>query len=525
MTPLRPALAAVLVASLACPAAAHEKQVHSDLIDTAYQIILAAEDPSLFAGATLPAGVTAKDAEALRVAMVGTPQRLARLPFDAGQPFAPCPTSGFQPNDWKTLGDADAGMSINYAVGAECERTGPALAAGALLETINVYKRLRFIGPALGYLAAHADDEFIDTTLQSRPTNAGLVVPGFIPVGPGPATHAANDALDFGLTVVFLPFVCVADWIIGNGNCVSHATDLADSANPIDQIAGAIPGIGPSTSDERVVGLWHHINVSGLSSNEYDDVQGYLIDEAGFGGVPDVLELGFIIAGDATGMSLDYDRSEGPKRYTVFSPDDGLPATKKRSRSDWQFHTVNHTAFEPLDNLAYYGWRQFLSGTHSAEALEWPLHAIGDAVSPMHTIGSAGWGHQPFERSIERDWPQVRFFRPNDVPSQRAQIRRVFTSALKYRKLVLDWRRTHPGTDVPVRELITTLARETYSGSLVTMVTSSWPYSALASSDYFLFDETHVYDRPDNAALVRPLIENGIGAAIAFLVSAAEVVP
>lgn len=523
MTPLRPAPAAVLVALLALPAAAHEKQVHSDLIDTAFQIILAAENPSLFAGAALPPGVTQADAEALRVAMVHTPERFARLPFDAGEPFAPCDPNGAQPSKWQKLGDADAGMSIAYKVGAEC--IDSTWSPGGILDAENQNKRMRFMGPALGYLAAHADDEYGDSTLYARPTNAGVMLGGFIPIGPGPVVAATDAVLDLGLTAIFAPIVCIADFIRGNGNCLSHAADIADTANPVDDLASIIPGLTPTNqSNETLVGLWHHINLGPRTSNEYDDTQGYLLDEAGLYGCPDALETVLIAAGDLTGMSINHAASNGPRRYTLATPNDGLPATRKRTASEWESHTVSHTAMEPLDNLAYYGWSQFRSGNHPTQMLEWPLHAIGDAVSPMHTIGSPGWGHHPFELSIERDWRRVRFLSPADPASERAQVKRIFTAALKHRKLIVDWRRAHSSPDVPIRQLITALARETYDSALLTTATVGWPFNALASTDHELHGHSAFYDRDDNAALVRPLIENGIGAAIALLVSASEVV-
>jgi hypothetical protein len=72
---------------------------------------------------------------------------------------------------------------------------------------------------------------------------------------------------------------------------------------------------------------------------------------------------------------------------------------------------MGHVEFEPLDNLARFGWQSFLTalptgggssgsqgGGAGANGLGWVLHAIGDAMCPQHTIGSLGWGHALWEK-------------------------------------------------------------------------------------------------------------------------------
>lgn len=512
-----------LALCLARSAEAHEQQVHADLIDMAFQTMLLAEhSPNLFTNPSpLPPGVTAADLQSLRQSMVLATTRWAgarvTLPPSGDRNHDRCQTA---PDSWPILGAADQPLAIQYQEQEECLR--PSWVPDGLFDPSN---RLRFIGPVLGFLAAKADDEVDDTTLWIRPTAAGA-----FGVGPGPAIEAANDAVNLGLEVVLLPIVCVVDFIEGDFDCLNHASDLADAVNPIDDLAGAIPGISATdTQDDTLIGLWHHINVTPFRSNEYDDVQGYLLDEAGPAGFQDALETGLIIAGDVSGFSLDFDESAGPKQYQVVRSSDSHAVTRLRSKAQWQFHTVGHTAMEPLDNLAFFGWERFRAAPHDAAALEWPLHALGDAVSPMHVIGSPGWGHRPFEKSVQDDWRKIRYLDIADpvarVTEQENQVRRVFSAALRYRKLVTDWRRAHPAQarDVPVRDLITALAQETWNYSTLKMVTSAWPFSPTASTEDFLLGSSNFYERSDEADLVRPLIEAGVGASIAFLVSASEV--
>ena len=155
--------------------------------------------------------------------------------------------------------------------------------------------------------------------------------------------------------------------------------------------------------------MWHHIQLVGGGSNDYDDHQGLLISEAGPFATLDVVDLAIMVGFDASGMSINYGKSLGPKHYE--SPGgDGLPATVHRAKYEWQFLSLPHTAFEPVDNLGQYGWNVFRdpAGQHPVEYLGYPLHAIGDATVPMHVAGTPAWGHRPFEDAAERIWHQLR---------------------------------------------------------------------------------------------------------------------
>ncbi|MBA2485281.1 MAG: hypothetical protein H0V35_04145 [Nitrospira sp.] len=167
----------------------------------------------------------------------------------------------------------------------------------------------------------------------------------------------------------------------------------------------------------------------------------------------------------------------------------------------------------------------------SAEALAWPLHAIGDATVPMHVVGASGWGHRPFEEAVEDAWPRLIYLtdRPEQAEESRAlqrqQAARILSKAYTWRKYILDWRARHPGeeTNLPVRDLVTALAQETFDYANSQQPTG-WPYDSTAS---LLFLASNVaaqgiYDNNAAVNLTRPLIENGVAVMLAFLMSAME---
>ncbi len=55
-----------------------------------------------------------------------------------------------------------------------------------------------------------------------------------------------------------------------------------------------------------------------------------------------------------------------------------------------------------MDNLAQWGWSQYLANPTSAKMLGWPLHAFGDAAEAQHVANTSGWGHTEMEDAIDR---------------------------------------------------------------------------------------------------------------------------
>lgn len=155
-------------------------------------------------------------------------------------------------------------------------------------------------------------------------------------------------------------------------------------------------------------------------------------------------------------------------------------------------------------------------------------------MQPHHTISAPGWGHAPLEHAVDCAWEDIIYktegtsvlFERQRLEEQRRQAARIFGRALHFRRLILDWRAKDPDSRarlIPVRDLVTALARETHDYAIGTMTSHQWPFDAEASAKNFLNnDDLGALDRPDTADLARPLLENGAGAILAFLSFASE---
>jgi hypothetical protein len=281
--------------------------------------------------------------------------------------------------------------------------------------------------------------------------------------------------------------------------------------------------------------MGHHLNVVPGAPADYDDRPGLLFEHAGPFGEPDPVELAATLVTGAAGTTVRYDLSRGPKQYEITGAQDFHPASKHREAKDWEFLSLPHTPFTPLDNLAFSGWRKFRDAQgeelHTrARSLGWTLHGFGDAIVPMHVAATFGWGHRPYEDAFENLLDRYLFM--SDGEQALTQARRIFRRALMWRKTIQHWRTGHPGRekDIPVRELVTRLAGWTFEqvqgpGMLV------WPYHPLWSADYLVPGPTReasiaYYEHaPGSEAVNRELLEEGIAAELAFLVSLGEVLP
>jgi hypothetical protein len=541
-------LALLLAASLAAgPAAAHEQQLHQELTTMAYEIMrLVERSPTSFLTppVPLPGGVTMADFNAFRAEVMRAAPKLRSMPSgltSLGRNCAvfrgPTPpvtlTAGF--DQWPTLSQVSEPLSWTYPEGPDCGIFPAWLPTGVYLGSTPGLPGVDHTGLTLGMFASAPDDEIDDTHLWYRPTHMGPPVPGLS--SPIEVADVLDKGLDLAIASLLAPLLCVVQMITGGPNCFDAAHDIANHLNPIDDLAGAIPGIDDH-ADGKYTGFWHHINVTPGQSNTYDDVQGMYMDEATFQGRLDAAEIAAIAAADVLGEGIHHRPSTGPKRYQVRRGNDGHADTVMRGESEWQFLNYPHTPMEPLDNLAFFGWEEFRANpaTHptarEARWLAWPLHALGDAASPHHTIGAPGWGHRPMEIAINRAWNPIRFNPPRpltaaDILAQRTQARRIFTRALRWRKLILDWRAADPlarTSNLPIRDLVTALARETHDHAMQTMVTDLWPFDPVSSAVNFL-DESALsgHDRANLPTLARPLLENSVAAKLAFLTFATEV--
>jgi len=533
------------------PVHAHNPVVHRDMTDRAYEIMLAlagnhldlAADPGLAELATasriairrfgaLPAGLP-------------PPKESRCIDPDTIQKIGTNTPNWSAPADFKqmTLGAVPHAISLTYITGNDCgvdETWRP----GAFFDTINgnpqFSGRVDRTGAVLGFWAHQPDDEEDDWHVFIRPTNLGglSVVKSYIEtalgVAGGTVWVTVRCALDCAASVVTAGLVgdCKA--------CVDEAIEDAKDAvhEGLTTIDGLIPGFGDHTSLDMYTGMGHHLNVAGAGSFEpwklagasYDDRPGLLIENAGPTGTPDPLERAVMLVADELGLTVHYDPSHGPKRYEVAGENDFHPDSKHRDEEDWEWLSFVHTPFTPLDNLAFHGWKEFRDAPRdNVPALGWPLHAFGDAIVPMHVVGTFGYGHRPYEDAFANRLGD--FLNTDDREGAQAQALAIAKRAVAWRRIILDWRRGHPerGNDIPIRDLITQLAQRTL-GKVEGPGQSIWPFNPVWSSAYVVPGPTReaailFYEKAGSDAVNLDLLEEGIAAELAFLVSAAEVAP
>ena len=509
------------------PLLAHNEIIHQDMTDLAYQVMRWMEmaKSRTFDGPGEPGWLQ------FHARLVAAPAKLRRRQSDLRRLAAPksltCgepmyETTNLPPNWWdKQLEQVPFPPAHDFAGNSGCGVRLGWKPEGIFRNLGNEERPFRdHTGAVLGLWAASVDRQFDDTHLWFRPTSWG---------GLGAVRNVINEAGNTGLGLLLLPVVCFLDCIFGDcGDCDDDAKALADKLNPTEEIEGWIPGIGDITGEDWV-GLWHHINMNEGASNEFDDHQGELFDEAGPQGLGmDAIDLVLMAAFDASGLSVNYDDSRGVHQYQITASPDGSPLTRRRDKAQWQYTTVAHTAFEPVDNLAEYGWRRFFdSPDHPIGDLAWPLHAIGDATVPMHVTATSAWGHRPYEDSQEYIWSRVRMQDMSDQ-EQLAFISRVLQRAFFWTRKIDAWRAAHGNSrDVPIRSIVSELAANTHAYSMQMHVRTAggWPFSPTASTAYVVEPTATSKDYaaiPGAADLARPLLEDGMGATIALLIAAAD---
>lgn len=528
------ALFLLLVLS-AKPSLAHNEVVHRDMVDFTYQLMRLSLMPTrLQAHSTLfatPEGADPNEWQAFLAAVRSAPAKYFNRPSDLNRLKSP-KTNGCSreingdknlPDRWW---DKKAG-EMTYPVAIDFEDSGDCGAdfgwrPGGIFESNTPFDHT---GVVLGYWAGAVDRQLNDTHLWFRPTNAGAL---------GAAKKFIDDVADKGLGVLLLPIVCGLNCLFDDcDGCDEDAKDIADAANVLDDTSGWLPGIpGLDVTGADWVGVWHHINMTPRATNQYDDRQGEFFEEAGPDLPPDAVDVVLMAAFDASGLSVNYEESKGVANYQIANADDGQANTKIRNQSQWQFTTIAHTPFEPVDNLGYFGWRIFRDQPdHPLSSLGLPLHALGDATVPMHVTATSAWGHRPFEDAQERLWAKIRQI---DAPlvEQERLLRDVLLRGFEWWKFIRNWRATHPGhaIDTPVREMTTELAKRTYDYSMMTYQQTGqrWPFDRGASTLYLIKqdDAINQYKNFTNSAeLVRPLFVDGMGATLALLVSASEILP
>jgi len=533
------------------PLHAHNAVVHRDMTDRAYEIMLAlaggqleaAADPGLTELATasrtairrfgaLPAGLPRpKDSRCIdpdTIKKIGTNTPNWNAPADFKQML---------------LATVPFAVSLTYITGSDCgvdETWKP----GAFFDTVNGGPQapggVDHTGAVLGFWAHQPDDEEDDWHVFVRPTNLGGLstvksyIEGALGVAGGTVWVTVRCALSCAASAV-------TGGLVGDcKNCIDHAIQEAKDAvhEGVTTIDGLVPGFGDHTSLDMYTGMGHHLNVAGASGAEpwklngtsYDDRPGLLIENAGPTGSPDTLEIVATVVADELGLTVHYDPSRGPKLYEIAGVNDFHPDSKHRDEEDWEWLSFPHTPFTPLDNLAFHGWKEFRDAPKAnVPSLGWPLHAFGDAIVPMHVAGTFGWGHRPYEDAFANHLDSL--LNVDDREAARTQARAIAMRAVAWRRIILDWRTRHPerGNDIPVRDLITQLAERTWR-KVDGPARFVWPFNPAMSSAYAIPGPTReaailYYEKTGSDAVNGDLLEEGIAAELAFLVSAAEVVP
>jgi hypothetical protein len=544
------------------PARAHNSKTHQTLVEMAYQLMRAA---------TLPPG------RAQVVPFTTPPAGYADfvVAMDDAVSFWRHQPSGLQDHE-KNCGDADnvqLGAAPGQCLGAvripidtgwtsspDACPVRPNWAPGGFLNVLDPVTpgaptTRDHTGNILGFWAVGPDRNIDDTHLWFRPTNA---------LGLGTAFNAFGESLKLGAASMMVPVYCAAEVICDvlswfnlcspSKDCFKQAEEAGDKVNVVDNVEGLIPGTGDITDEDcpwmGLTGAWHHTSMNPNNSNFYDDRQGLFFEEGG--PIPSAFDFAVLVAADVTGLSLNYDESQGPHKYQITNGADFHENTDYRDKGEWQSPTLAHLTFEPADNLAKYGWEKWKE-TGNTAFIGYPLHALADATNPQHIVGAIGQGHRPFEDATDERLLWLRHvllpsesetttslqaeldFGSPKAAEQFVQAKRIVARAFDYRNLILNWRQTHGvATDVPVRDLQTAVATWSYDyvhGRYTNTDTFPWPFLDAASALYLAsqgeakaqyFNYSSQNSNLDNDELTRPLYEEAIAALIAFLTSAAE---
>lgn len=513
---------------------------HQKIVDWAYQIIKLTEHQRRFGNpaSVLPlpnrivldarpawcTGTCPVQWNAFMVKLTGARPRLASIPFGPSLKnpeehpgditCAPVQTS--QPLGDLALGALDGSTPKSGHTNAEsCARLTKYEEGGLFDDTsLRDMGGNRFLGTNLGFIAQAADarigdwEVYVDVTAAvasgigwlltlGQTTNSGLE----------DSIRTLNNVAKIGAVGWAIAFLALVSAIVAGlhgDDPFEQAQETTDFILNFEQELFTYLGIDEMFSTPTdTVGLGHFINVQPQvatndgpwPSNQFDNHQGLYYDEAyynvGTAAAPRLFQDSYdhYLVDIATGLgaAIQPRRSYGVENYQITSPDDGHAASRPRphSASDgyWLTTEMHGIAFTPIDNLGYKGWVKFRDDTcKTADALHWPLHALGDAAAPAHVIGATGQGHRPFEDGIDylaTVWERVRNLSPDEFSTAKAaeyggsaaardaafqlqldQARAVLEAAFRYSQLIQTYQASHPG-DIPIRDLITRVAENT----------------------------------------------------------------
>jgi len=508
------------------PAYAYNWKTHARVVEVAAEIMA----PTFPNSTTAPSGVDQTQWTAYLAAINGAAVTLPVLNSGLGNAGKE-QGCGYRPEDDMTQIPKTRIQDLDYLPreGGTVLNGSPAQYGGGCSE-VAITPSCSFtdnplrLGRVLGVQAATPDNHTEDTNCWFKPTNA---------LGISMAVKAVSYAYDLAVASLVFPFLCL--WsLFGGGDCDIHkALNVGEKINPVDTLWGAIPGFGGGESYDYV-GFWHFVDVGAPVPGFYNGTRGMLYDNAGPNGGLGAIDFAIMAAFDASGLSLRAGKSAGVDHYGQFDQ-------VHRSHAQWQAFAVGHTEFSSLDELAQYGWTQFVANPTSAYGLAWPLHAFGDAAVPQHVAGTTGHGHVPFENETDALLDHQLLPPPNSCslsfltdfdagtldPAQAARILRIgFDFWSKYRSQFAP-------NNVPVRAMVQDLAQRTYA--LATGPQNSALFDDLASTVFHTADSVFcgngcanndtlrwaLQRYGDKADLIPPYLEMSSGAIIAFLAGAA----
>jgi hypothetical protein len=534
---------------LAPPAHAHNEPIHQAMTDYAYEVLLAG---ALYSSGTLPRGAADVEDRLRRLAIANPAMNgfyadmakalpeLRKLKSGLvgelnllGQPKECSPFGPFQgqPADWQlppgqTLEETEMGslrfpVKVTFGRGAAFCGIDEEWKPSGALATVNVAPmngHRDHTGVTLGYHSAGPDFRLHDWRMRS--TTLETLQDPFVAGSIG----AGVSALVFALCAIacgIMPILCPACPAIaaGAGGIVIDEIMSLDAAE---------------FEHSDFVGMGHHVDVkpSPPFTSLFDDRRGKFAPEAGPSGSPDTLELMTFVLFDLLGWHVNFDASDGAKNYEIIlfpGGSGGIGGDEHRNSinrgaADWEPETAIHNQFTPVDNMARFGWQGFVNKSDTSEAAEqlgFSLHALGDASSPMHTVGTAGHGHRPYEDSVDMKYHEL--VGSESQPQSLATISVVLARAFVWRQAILAWRaQTGHAKDVPLRDLVTQLAMLTRQKAEA----SPAVWNSAASLEYFFGSESAakaVYETSAMTALQRDTVVEAIALKLAFLVSTAEV--
>jgi len=535
-----------------CPGAyAYNGPTHRDITVFAFELMTlanspefqraAAEDPEFRAFLSiLPQA--ARNLEALPANLPAATREdcldlkvLAR--FNSMRPRPPGPFDG-------PMGSYDYPVDVQYLTAERNCGVDPYWYPGTLWR--NAYPtKIMHAGNVLGFWSIRPDDLKHDIAMGVKVTNTGglSVVKQIIETAGGAAAGT-----------VYVPLKCLgccagavfkADFDQCEA-CVKAAIAAGQGAaqDGIASIDDLIPVFGAWTNTDVLAGMPHHIDIKpdrelapGWPMSlkpHFDDASGLYGLTAGPYYVPQPFEQTIIALSDYAGATLNFSESDALHRYQVTAGQDFHEDSKARTAKDFEYIAWPHVALTPLDNLGWYGWSEFQKSVLAARSvpnskiqthfLGWALHAIGDATVPMHVTSTFGNGHRPYEDAVADLGVSLTGGRA-DERFEMEHALSVLRAAQRYRKFIVDWRTAHPdrGLDIPLRDLVTLLAKETYAAAQRDMSVYDDSLSVMYATKAGEGPATLAYE--GHASFMQARVDQATAATVAFLASVGETAP